>query len=173
MAACRIRHTEPIPEDKVKKHRSKSCDIILPSRLWFVGRSCLNSSTFIATDLWKINWRCCLKKWRDVLFSWRDWRKSTKEGNHYSWCSIQNTKVTPWIKVSELHQLARWYHSDCFTRLDSVADIDHFMEYKDKCGLLSALQEKQKLRQINRQTMAFHAPERKLRLTGMRRHPPY
>ena len=61
----------------------------------------------------------------------------------------KNTKVTPCIQVSELHQLSRWWHSDCFTRLDSVADIDHFMEYKDKCGLLSALQEKQKLRQLD------------------------
>ena len=38
----------------------------------------------------------------------------------------------------------------CFARLDSVADIDNFMEYKDKCGLLSALQEMQKLRQLDK-----------------------
>jgi len=27
--------------------------------------------------------------------------------------------------------------------------LDHFMEYKEKCGLLSALQEKQKLRKLD------------------------
>lgn len=57
-------------------------------------------------------------------------------------------KGKPRIQVSELHELARWWHSDCFARLDSVADVDHFMVYEDKCGLLSALREKQKLRQL-------------------------
>ena len=62
----------------------------------------------------------------------------------------KNTKDTLCIKVSELRQLSRWWYSDCFTSLDSVSDVDHFLEYKGKWGLLSALQEKQKLRQLDK-----------------------
>jgi hypothetical protein len=94
VAACRVSHREPIHGNKVKKVTS----------FYLCGCGLLNDAVwkeiYLSSLICEMK-RIFLRKWCDLLFSWRDWEKSTNEGNQNSWCSIKSTKVRVRSKIQK------------------------------------------------------------------------